>query len=277
MSHINHWHTYIYPKKARLDPDSPFFIRANGEFVRSSDFDYGVLGHLANLASPVSLVYFWNKRLEEHFIFNKEELKGFNPELQNEFTKENKDLRVRRFVNLCHHRFLRGLDRFLLEQRVRNFIGNGLKLYGAYASWRAPFLNRQWVNAIWSLKTGWKLGSNWHRFAIANNYPRLLDFVTTGSVEKVSQRAPLLYWLPYRNKYPIIPYARYPEWFSSDLIVDFILENAYMLSELIEKDMVRSIVLQHKRDRNRVPAVAFLINMIFWHINLREESSRNRL
>ena len=269
----DNWHTYIYTKKANLDSDSPFFIGSNGEFTRTAYFDYGVLAHLVNMMTPISLAYFWSKRLEFDCIFKKEELESLHPEFANEFTNKSKDMRVHRIINLCHHQFLSGLDRFLIEQRIRNFTGNGLKLYGEHASWRTPFLNRQWVNAIWNLKVDWKLGSNWHRFAIAKNYPRLLNFTHTGSAVQMRQRAPLLYWLPSKRKHSTVPYAKYSEWFGRDLIVNFVIENAYMLSELIKKDKIKSIVLQHKRDRSRASTIAFLINMIFWHKNLQEVSS----
>jgi len=270
-----HWHTYIYIKKANLDSDSPFFIGSNGEFARTNYVNYGALARLANMVAPVSLPYFWSKRLELDCIFNKEELKGLHPEFANEFTNKCNGMRVHRLVNLCHHQFFSGLDRFVLEQLVRNFTSNGLRLYAEHVLWRTPFLNRQWVNAIWNLKVDWKLGSNWHRFAIAKNYPRLLNFVHTYSAVQMRQRAPLLYWLPFR-KIPAVPYVKYAEWFGSDLVVDFIIENTYMLSELIEKDILKSIVLQHKRDGRRTATVAFLINMIFWHKNLQEVSSRGR-
>lgn len=265
------WHTYIYPKKAKLDSSWPFFVGTNGEFARSFSLDKGILALAANMVTPLSLRSLWKLLLLP--IFKKEELNGIRSEFANEFTGDSQHARLDRLVSLCHNKLLSllpGLDRFRLEQRERNFAGNGMKLYAEHVSWRVPFISRGWVSAVLNLGRDWKLGSNWHRFALAKNYPQLMDYPLGVKASKVSPRAPLLYWSPLRKKPTEVPYEKYSEWFQSDMIVEFIRENTPLLSELIEANTVISIVEEHKRKQNRTHTIAFLLTMIFWLMNLRE-------
>jgi asparagine synthase (glutamine-hydrolysing) len=264
------WHTYIYPQKAQLDPKWPFFVGANGEFARTYYWNKGILAMVADgLAPSFALRAFWRRKLK--LIFKQDELKGLHPEFAQEFKEDYQQARLCRLADLCHNELLSGLDRFYLEQRVRNGLSNGRKMYSAHVSWRAPFLSREWVRAIWYLKRQWKLGVNWHRFAIANNYPRLLDFPEAGKAPEMARKAPPLYWLPSSKKYSVISYANYPGWFRNSAIAEFIIDNASVVSELIDSRTLLSIMEQHRKDGNRTRTLSFVLSMIFWHLNLKEE------
>ncbi len=269
------WHTYIYPRKANLDPNWPFYVGTNGEFARSHYFDMGIIAQVANIVPPLSLRYIWERKKPPFqklkSPFRKDELGSLSSHFSREFTNSYHSTRVHRIVKLCGNELLSGLDRFYLEQRVRNFMGNGVKLYSETVSWRAPFLSRNWVSTIWNLGRHWKLGSNWHRFAIANNYPQLLDFPENGKLTNMSPRAPLLYWLFSRNSCAQVPYARCPEWFQDKQITEFVVDNASLLSELIDSSLVVSIVNEHKAQGNRTHAIAFLLPLIFWVMQINEQ------
>jgi len=263
-----HWHTYLYCLPIK-DADSVFFVGTNGEFARTFYFDKGRMAMIKNWLDPSSnLRQVWQQRLNS--IFKPEEIKGLHPGFAQEFDENHQSMRLKRLMDLSHNTLLPGLDRFYLEQRVKNFMGNGLKLYSENVSWRAPFLSAEWISTIWNLPRSWKLGSNWHRFAIQKNYPKLLNFPEEGKAERMYAKAPLGYWQPSANKYPVVSYANYPEWFSQDLIVDFIIENAALISDLITESTVKSIVIEHKENRNRLSTVAFLVSLIFWMMNLQE-------
>jgi hypothetical protein len=72
--------------------------------------------------------------------------------------------------------FLSSLDHFYYHQRVKNFIGNGLKLYGQFGKVVAPMADPHWVAVAKSMPRRLKLGSRWHRHAIAKLCPELLAF-----------------------------------------------------------------------------------------------------
>jgi len=265
-----HWHSFVYIQNAGLTPGCIFFIGANGEFARCRYIaDKGVVSIAANMLPGLSLSYLWKQR-KLTVLFKNEELSGLRPELANGLTEKARDERFREIISLCHNSFLVGLDRFFLEQFVRNFLGNGLKLASANVSWRAPFLNKEWVSTIWNLKRYWKINSNWHRYAIAKNWPQLLDFPEIGRADKTYPKAPLSYWFTFAKKSARVHYADYPEFFRQDVIIEFILENAPLLSELIATDTVVSIVKEHRKNASRMRTMAFLLTMIFWIMKLRE-------
>lgn len=264
-----HWHSYLSIQKARLNSNPIFFTGCNGEFARSYYFDKGIIAQAADIASPLSLLYYWKRTLDLKLIFKEGELNSLQPEFSNEFTKNGQNTRLHRIISLCHNKLLGGFDRFYIEQRERNFFGNIFRLYSEKVSWRAPFLNREWINAAWNLKRYWKLGSNWHRFAIAKNYPQLLDFPEPGKADSMYPKAPLLYWHPARIKYTINDYAKYQEWFQSETVIEFISGNAQLLSELIKTNTVISIAKEHKNKGGRTRTIAFLLTMIFWLMNLK--------
>jgi hypothetical protein len=178
-------------------------------------------------------------------------------------------------VGLCHGSFLAGLDRFYLEQRVRNFIGNGLRLYSETFSWRAPFLDLAWIRAAWNLKRSWKFGSNWHRFAINSNCPNLLNYTEQGISSIMSRRAKLFYWTGRRNKQPIVPYANYEDWYCGKDIVGFLRENINVVSDVIDPTLVEEIIVEHLLKKNRARAISFIISLMFWLLNLKEIRCEN--
>ena len=71
---------------------------------------------------------------------------------------------------------------------MRNFIGNGLALYSQHCSPRSPFLDSRWIRAIAGLDRSERLGSNFHRRAIAAAAPQLLRFPVEAGGE-MEQRA----------------------------------------------------------------------------------------
>ena len=150
-------------------------------------------------------------------------------------------------------------------------MGIGLKFYSATVSWKAPFLSQAWVSAVWNLRRDWKLGEKWHRFAIAKNYPRLLDFPEGASAERISSGVPLSYWLPVRNRKSVVPYMDYGELFRQEMFSEFLYDNLSLMSELMEPDTVVSIISEHRRSGNRVRAVAWLLAIVFLLLKLKEE------
>ena len=184
-----------------------------------------------------------------------------------QFQNEHQEERLQRMVDFCGGRLLSGLDRFYLEQRVRNFIGNGLKLYSAHVPWRAPFLDPTWTREAWNLARPWKLGSNWHRFAVAVNCPALLDFPEPGRASRWRKMAPPLYWRP-GGKGGIVPYADYSQWYRSGPLAEYVRDNTSLLSDLIEPRTVAAILDEHCRDGSRAPAVGYLLSLAFWMSHL---------
>jgi asparagine synthase (glutamine-hydrolysing) len=247
------WHTYIYPRKSHYPDGCNFFVGSNGELARSCYTDYGTMARVANLFPSVAVPWWWRAKLRtivrrEQRMFGDAELAGMCEELRNELAPAGCRRRVARLTALCHQTFLEGFDRFFLEQMVRGFISNGLKLYSGRFRWRAPFIDHDWVESVMNLPQRFKFNSNWDRFAIAQNEPGLLDF----PFEK-----------DLRNR---VHYARYPQWFSDRRTVDFIDAYAHLLEDVLTVKLLRSIVEEHVKLRSRTRTVSFLISQIFWRM-----------
>jgi asparagine synthase (glutamine-hydrolysing) len=247
------WHTYIYPRKSHLPPGCNFFVGANGELARCYYTDYGAAARLANLVPSLAIPGWWAIKLhrvvkKERALFRDAELPGMCGELRSELGAAGHRRRIAKLAALCHGAFLEGFDRFYLEQRVRTFISNGLKLYSGRFSWRAPFIDRDWVESVMNLPRRFKFESRWHRFAIAQNEPKLLNIRFEKDV-------------PNR-----VGFARCAEWFAHKRMVQFVLSNAHILQDLLDGNLVRSIVEEHVRLRNRTGTLSFLIAQIYWRL-----------
>jgi Asparagine synthase len=257
-----HWHSDLFMRRAGLDPASVLFAGANGEFARTYYLNFGVAAELAAAAPGPVLRALWTQKAKN--IFRPEERRTLNPALQTFLDRTGQRERVERLVRLCPGGLLAGLDRFYLGQRVRNFIGNGLRLYGLHAQVRTPFLSREWVRAVWNLERRWKLGSNWHRYAIRQNEPRLMEFPEKGGSGPMAHGAPTLYWWPWRRRTPVKGYVDCRSWFRSPVIANFLRANAHRMEELVSAATVDAILREHERGGDRTRTLAFLLTMSFW-------------
>lgn len=262
-----HWHSDLFMRRAGLDPASILYAGANGELARTYYLNFGIAAELASAASGPLLRAIWTRKTKD--IFRPEELRTLHPELQKFLDRNGQRERVERIVGLCPGGLLNGLDRFYLGQRVRNFISNGLRLYGLHAQVRTPFLSREWVSAVWNLPRGWKLGSNWHRYAIRQNEARLMEFPEKGRAGPTVEQAPTLYWWPWRKRTPVKGYVDCPSWFRAPDIGNFLRANAHHIEELLPAATVDAIVREHERGGDRTRTLAFLLTMSFWLRHLR--------
>jgi Asparagine synthase len=188
-----HWHTDLYVRAAGLGQNVVHYIGSNGEFARTFYLDWGLAG-LVGGAGPNALfeAYFATKLARRARRFPRA-LFAPGPDLR-EFVRG-----VARSVTVHTHTFAEALDCFYSTERVRHFIGNGLALYARHSAPRSPFLDARWIRAIARLPRAERLGSNYHRRAIAGLWPQLLAF-PVGAGGPMERRAPPLYHL--RNPKP---------------------------------------------------------------------------
>jgi len=261
-----HWHTYLYPLKAKIDKGHAFFVGTLGEFARSYYFDKGCLAQAADKFGGFSLPLFWKLKLGRHHTFTDSELNGLTSEFSHQLDPAGIRNRSGRMAELCHKRFLSGLARFYFEERVPNFYANGIKMYLATASWRSPYHSRKWIDAIWNLDNSWKLGSNWHRYAVRRNFPQLLDFPEqNGFIQgKMLEKAPAFYWTSFTRRAPYMTYDLSSGWFRQPEIQEFMRESVRMIGDLIDEKTAIGIIEAHKSGVNRTRTLAFLLAMMHW-------------
>jgi asparagine synthase (glutamine-hydrolysing) len=270
-----HWHTYVYTYQAQLDHNQLMYIGTNGGFAKNFYYDKGILAIYKNMTASIPTLHqLWKGRLKP--FFTPDELQQITPELVKEFSEDKKQQRIERLTQLSHNQLLGGLERFYLEQRVQNFMSNGMRLYSENINWCAPFMSREWVRDIWNLKRKWRLGNNWHRYAIQQTYPELMNFPEQGEFSnKMYSKAPLFYWKHKRKTAPIVSYAKYPQWFQQDFVKEFIFDNQELLSNWITPKAIQSIFTDHINTGKRTNTVAFLVTQIFWQMNLNTISKKS--
>ncbi|WP_216913046.1 MULTISPECIES: asparagine synthase C-terminal domain-containing protein [unclassified Synechococcus] len=261
-----HWHTFLYPLKAEIPAEATFFVGTLGEFARSYYFDRGWLGRFASLAPDVALGRFWRMKLNRHPSFSAEELQHLAPPLAAELVAEGRDRRAARLAGLCRGGFLEGLTRYYFEQRVPNFYANGIRMYRASSAWRSPFHDRRWIEAIWNLPDGWKLGSNWHRHAIARNCPELLTFPEENGFDRrrMLPKAPPLYWTPPMRRARYVSYDLSADWYRDPRMHAFLLEHAGRIDDLVDPELIGRILEAHRSGTDRTRTLAFLLTLIVW-------------
>jgi asparagine synthase (glutamine-hydrolysing) len=269
-----HWHTYLYPLKAQIPTDSSFFVGTLGEFARSYYFDKGKLGQLAGLNPKWALNKYWNMKLNRHPTFYSDELSALNSQFAEQLLPHGISSRQDRLASYCKQQFLPGLTRYYFEQRVPNFYANGIRMYMDSSQWRSPFHSRRWIDQVWNLPASWKLGSNWHRYSIIKNMPKLLDFPEENGLVpgQMLKKAPPFYWTSVMRRTPYISYDLSSEWYRDPRLQDFIYSNRQSIDDLIDPDLVASILVNHKSGHDRTRTLAFLLTMIYWKQNLHRKN-----
>jgi asparagine synthase (glutamine-hydrolysing) len=262
---VGHWHTYSYAKRLRLEPGRNLLVGANGEFARSYYLDKGLAARVADLLPP-SLVLraLWSRKIRRLGPVLHPSDRATMPSASAELLLDH-GCEAARLAATGRGRTLARLDRFYLEQRLPTFIGDGLALYGAFTSWRAPFLGAGWVAEAARLPRSWRLGEHWHRYAIERLCPRLLDVPEGAGTAPLAARPPRLYWL--RSHGLEVPYVDYRALFADERLHRLLLDRAELLDDLVGAATVHRIVEQHRRDGSRLAAIAKLVPLALWRSN----------
>jgi asparagine synthase (glutamine-hydrolysing) len=176
-------------------------------------FDRGAFLHAqVILPSEPLLRKFWGAKAKNRF--RPDQLEGLSPPMHEELCGPGSRRRTDCLVGACQGRdFLSSLDHFYNHQRVNNFHGNGLKLYGQSGEVVAPMNDRRWVAVSKSMPRSQKLGSRWNRSAIKKLCPELLSFPEQSTGRPMAVTPPWLYGKKKRRRG--LPYADYTNWFRS--------------------------------------------------------------
>jgi len=268
-----HWHAYIYLAKSGL-AGRKVLIGTNGELARTFFLDKGGLAVAADLAGRRLLPEFWRRRLSRQPVFRESEGAQLDSALSDALWQSHRAQRLDRVVALCRgRRFLDSLDAFYLQQRVRRFISNGVRLAAAQFEPVLPFMSRRWIAAVNALPRREKMGCAWHRMAIQQNCAELLEFPEPGRSPRMSPRPPPLYWVKRKGRPAVISYNAFDSFSRSDDAKEYLCSRRELLDEIIEPRLVETIAEEHQSSGQRRAAVSLLLSLIVWAEQVRAVES----
>jgi len=191
------------------------------------------------LPSEPLLRKFWAAKAKNPF--RPGQLDGLSQPMHQELRGPGSRRRTERLVAACQGRdFLSSLDHFYYHQRVKNFNGNGLKLYRQFGEVVAPMNDRRWVAVAKWMPRSQKLGARWHRSAIEKLCPELLSFPEQGTGRPMAATPPWLHGKKKRRRG--LPYADYANWFRSPLFTDMVMDRRDSIRELVSPDLVADVM-----------------------------------
>jgi hypothetical protein len=256
---LQNWHTYLYAKGAALPPSAHLFIGSNGEAARTYYLDKGLAARVLDGFSTPAKQWFWRRKLRP--IFTNDELQLLVAPLSQQFAPEQLDARAQRLCSLTPGSLLTGLDIFYTEQRVSNFIANGLALVAAHARPVTPMLDRAWMAQVWHLPRHWKLDCAWHRYAIERLCPALLSFPEEKTGQPMRAKSRPGYWLA-RGKTGRVPYADYRALLRQPDVMSSMQQHRDELEAIASPELMTTVLQRHAAGVDRLRAASFLVAML---------------
>jgi asparagine synthase (glutamine-hydrolysing) len=273
---LNHWHTFVIAAKSGYGQSDRVLTGNNGEHVRAVGFDYGALAQGLDLlsradrgaASHLLLRKYW--ALKSWVLLSSDELRQCAPEFAAYYGSPRQ---LDRFMSVMpRSSFGWQSDTFILEQRRKGFQSAGLQLFRSRFPVYSPFLNKCWIDAGWSLPLGWRLGSYWHRQAVARLFPRLMDFPEEKEAERMLRRPRPLHWAPLVKKLyrrpAARPYVDYGTLLRRDDVLALLHDHANQLDGLVPRRLVDRIIDDQRRTGARGRLVSILTGMAVWRASL---------
>jgi asparagine synthase (glutamine-hydrolysing) len=259
----HHWHTLLYPLKSGFGRDQLLYVGNAGEFARTQRLRIGSVVHaLAPLPGGRTHELYWRIALPSH-PFRSNEVSAMSGALGAQLVRAAHRDRATRMAQRSVGAFLDGLDRFTLQERPRGFQGLGYQLYAHSTSPRMPFVDTDWATAARGLPRRIRLGSNWHRYCIQKNAPKLMNFPEGSRYARVPEKAPAFWWLHMAQRRDV-PYADYAAWFRSSRILDWLLDHRGSLQELIPPPLLEKMLQEQRDQGGRHGLVGSLLALAFW-------------
>jgi asparagine synthase (glutamine-hydrolysing) len=240
---LTHWPGTLFASAA---PGATLAFGFNGEFARSYYADRGVFSLVGprTLGNPVHRLL-WRRRF--HHPFSRRERQQLHPELARQFTAEGAEARIGRLGTGTAGPGA-GLDEVFLRHYGANKTGQDLAAAGAFAQARAPFFSPGWIDAVRRLPTLAKLGSRYHRRAIAGLLPDLMAFPEERRPAGRTAAGPgWRSWVDPAPGAPAISPFFDQSIYGSGALVEYAAARLHVLSDVLDEGLLRSL----RRDGTR--------------------------
>ena len=261
----DHWHTYVYCRRAGLSPDNKLFIGSNGEFARSYYCDRGLPSLAAQGMGSLARQLFWSAKLRRRVPLPSA-ADGLATELDYWFHDGREEL-LAGITKRYDLPFAEALDEFYLRERVRSFISNGLALVSDVCRPRTPFLDSDWINAVRRLPRQFRLGSRWHRLVLKTLCPTLLNFPVDDTDRSMGSRPRVRDWLGSAGHGPTTHYVDYDSLFRSRDFLDYLFKTIGLIETVIEPEEARHWIRKCLLFSDRQAAtrsLAYLATLASW-------------
>ncbi|MGD0677656.1 MAG: hypothetical protein ABSC94_19740, partial [Polyangiaceae bacterium] len=229
---LQHWHTYFLGTRSGYACTDHVVTGNNGEHVRAAGFDFGLLAqgldalsrHDRHTLTTHVLAKVWQRRTR--MLLRPDEIRRCSPAFARYYGTAGQ---IHKFMSVMPDMpFVWQNDAFVLQQRRRGFQACGLKLMSLGFFPYSPYMRKSWIDAGWQLDLNWRLGSRWHRYAVARLCPALLRFPEEKESRRMLTRPRPLGWAPvikkvYRRRAPV-PYMDYASLLRRKDIIDLLFD-----------------------------------------------------
>jgi hypothetical protein len=246
--------------------------------VRAAGFDFGLLAqgldalsrHDRHTLTTHVLAKVWQRRTR--MLLRPDEIRRCSPAFARYYGTAGQ---IHKFMSVMPDMpFVWQNDAFVLQQRRRGFQACGLKLMSLGFFPYSPYMRKSWIDAGWQLDLNWRLGSRWHRYAVARLCPALLRFPEEKESRRMLTRPRPLGWAPvikkvYRRRAPV-PYMDYASLLRRKDIIDLLFDRVADLDGFMPRAVALDVVDEQVRTGGRGALFGVLTAMAVWRASLRE-------
>lgn len=224
---IRHWHTYFFIDHFRNRKQTVHLAGTNGELVRSYYFNKGILSRILGSANAGLFRNYFKLKLARGDAFVIESLQ------ETIIKKETTSAILGDAPTLP---FMKRLDHFYTNQRVRHFTGNGVAIYNHALPTALPFLDERFIRLASGLPRKWKLNDIFHKKCIDALYPALMNFPVDENGTNIRGKDNLLY---FTQKKHFIDYNIFGEVMKMAPVKEIILESPFLSDWAHKKERIK--------------------------------------
>ncbi len=186
----SHWHTFIYAHKSGLAHEHQLYVGTGGGFARTYAFEYGAVSPLLETTRAPVFLPIMKARLGRHTKHN-----PLVSALTGDSSERLLSEQLKRAKHLCSGSpsDIERATEFLVFQRTAHFQAYGQELLrDSFSGVVSPFTDVRWLRSVHRLLRSDRLGYNYHRAALNQWCPALMQFQAKGE-EVIARRASPLY------------------------------------------------------------------------------------
>jgi asparagine synthase (glutamine-hydrolysing) len=243
------------------DGGAPVVLGINGELARSFDASSAGWRSATQSLLPAAAFPRWFRQGSRRPL-SSAELDAVAPELRAALDPAAIESRLRATGGRSATALGRA-DEFYRFQHLQRFGASDMAAVALHTNWAAPFADTGWMDAVTALPRRWLTGDRFHRWAIGQLAPELLDVARVGDRRPLGARPPRTDWFsgpaPERGPH-YLPQAM----FWSGPLLDLLIERRSAIEDLMSPELVARLVAEQQSSGLR-PHLVFSLLAIASH------------